>query len=670
MTFALVQNQSGSDFTDEEAETGNSGLATVGYVSGPNSGVDILRVTVEGASVEAQLVLNIVPGNLTPASIALVSNPSVIQVEGATSAMVTATVRNALGQGLPGIQVNLNTTLGQIFGTGARAAGITGNTGAAAFVLQAGTVSGRANLTAQAGSISNSLLVDILPGAPAIIGSLSASPANPGANSQAMLQARVTDQYGNPVPSVEVSFLLIQNQSGSDFSSGQETTDAGGWATLGYTTGPNVGTDIFRISTPTLSSEENLLVQLAPNTQTVGSISLSVVGDTAIPADGSSSTILEAVVLDLYGDPIPGVSINFSQSMGALTATSALTNAEGKVRVSLISGTAPGEVTVTATSGALSDLVTVWFVSTVTEIGSIDLEVIGPTTIPADGKSSTAFEVTVLDSSGDPLEGVTVNLSADSGTLSSMFVKTNSEGKALASLISSPWPGLVAIVAEADGVTDSAYVTFEEIQQYHVGGIDIEVLGPTAILADGKSSSTIKATVVDSGGNPLSQAVVYFSTTLGSVSENYMLTNEDGECQVSLKSGATGGQAVVQATAGSFSDSAYVTFLQAHAINVYCVNDEDEIVENPTVYADGTSSIRVQALVQDTFVQPLQDVVVSFSSSDALLGTVAPGQAATNEEGIAQVSLIGTGVGIVKITGSIGGLTDSVYVTVTAPPAR
>lgn len=602
-------------------------------------------------------------------SLTITSSSGSITADGASSTVLTVVVRDGSGELLGNATVTLSTTLGQLLSSSLT----TNGTGAVTTSLISGTVAGRATVVARSGSVTNSISVQFTAGPAAKIQDISAAPSVPEPGASTTLQARVLDQFDNPVSGVKVYFQAVQNQSGGDFESGTGSadTDTGGWATVAYTAGPNSGADAFRVMTDELVADANLQLSVVPFGREIVSIQLTVVGDASIPADGQSSTILQAEVLDAYGLPIQGVTVNFANSLGTLANTSVTTNEDGQARVSLIAGDAPGQCQITATSGAVLDSTYVYFVSTVTEIGSIDLTIVGDDTIPADGSSSTTLEVEVLDASGDPLQGIAVNLTAASGSFSNDVVTTDENGKARFTVIASNTAGEHKITAEADGVTDSVYVTYESDPQATVGSVSLAVNDETSsIPADGVSSLQVEVSVLDTQGQPMANVYVAVSSSRGSVSNYYVVTDESGKATFNVIADAQGGQALVHAQAGSAQDSLYVTFLAVHVISVFCVDDQGEVILAPTVFGDGTSSVWVRAIVQDSFGLPMPNAQVIFSSDDPTLGVATPARAASNEEGLAHCSLIGQAgqVGTVKVTGQVGTVTDSVYIDVVAAP--
>jgi hypothetical protein len=131
-----------------------------------------------------------------------------------------------------------------------------------------------------------------------------------------------------------------------------------------------------------------------------GSVTV-VANPTSITADGTSTAALTATVLDADGNPLSGVTVGFTTSLGTLTTPSAVTNALGVATDTLTSSATPGTATVTATSGGVQGTTSVTFTTTSTGGG-------GGAITPA---PSTAPVVTLVSpDSGLPAGGTQVSI--------------------------------------------------------------------------------------------------------------------------------------------------------------------------------------------------------------------------------------------------------------------
>nr|MBC8461841.1 hypothetical protein [Deltaproteobacteria bacterium] len=102
--------------------------------------------------------------------------------------------------------------------------------------------------------------------------------------------------------------------------------------------------------------------------------------------------------------------------------------------------------------------------------GSITLEAI-PTSIPADGYSSSEITATVKDSSGNPVyDGTTVTFTTNLGSFYRSFSRSASvsvstlggTGIVTVSLIAGTTPGIATVTAEAGDISQSIKVSFKD----------------------------------------------------------------------------------------------------------------------------------------------------------------------------------------------------------------
>src|SRR5688572_13218827 len=105
---------------------------------------------------------------------------------------------------------------------------------------------------------------------------------------------------------------------------------------------------------------------------------------TAVGSSGGTSTV-SAKVEDTSGNPLSGVTVQFSSTRGTLSATTATTDSAGVARVTL---TTTSEAVVTATVGSKSNTVTV------TPATRSGLSITAPTTITASAPAAFTFTVT------------------------------------------------------------------------------------------------------------------------------------------------------------------------------------------------------------------------------------------------------------------------------------
>jgi hypothetical protein len=119
------------------------------------------------------------------------------------------------------------------------------------------------------------------------------------------------------------------------------------------------------------------------------------VSATSVGSTGGTSTVT-ARVEDTAGNPLPGVSVQFSTTRGTLSAASATTNSAGVATVTLFT---TSEAVVTATAGSKTGT------ATISPAARSGISVTAPPTITA--SSNAQFTVSVT--SGSPVRDVVVN---------------------------------------------------------------------------------------------------------------------------------------------------------------------------------------------------------------------------------------------------------------------
>ncbi len=179
----------------------------------------------------------------------------------------------------------------------------------------------------------------------------------------------------------------------------------------------------------------------------------------------------------------------------------------------------------------------------------------------------------------------------------------------------------------------------------------------------------IRATYMDSNGNPLKQTLISFIVTTNpnaaTLAYAYRTTDDSGVADepVSPATATTSGAATVSATAGT------VTSTVDFAISGSTVAISSPTFGSATLSASGTTSVTVRALANST---PASGVTVAFSAD---CGTVNPSTSTTNGDGysISSYSAVkddGTSCsGNVKIYAAASGNTTNSTLTVASPTA-
>ncbi|MDA8145520.1 MAG: G1 family endopeptidase, partial [Thermaerobacter sp.] len=276
------------------------------------------------------------------------ASPASVPANGTAASTITAKVYGAGGAPLAGVTVGFATTLGTLSATSA-----TTDAQGQAQVSLASTAAGTATVTATAQGVSGTAQVAFTPVVSKV--SVTASPTSVPANGTAAsgITATVTDAAGAPLAGVTVDFATTLGT----LSATSATTDAQGQAQVSLTStaaGP---------ATVTGSAQGVSGTAQVTFTPVVSKVSVTA-SPSSVPANGTAASGITATVTDAAGAPLSGITVDFTTTLGTLSAASATTNAQGQAQVSLTS-TAAGTATVTATAQGVSGTAQVTFTSAV-----------------------------------------------------------------------------------------------------------------------------------------------------------------------------------------------------------------------------------------------------------------------------------------------------------------
>jgi len=168
-----------------------------------------------------------------------------------------------------------------------------------------------------------------------------------------------------------------------------------------------------------------------------------------------------------------------------------------------------------------------------------------PTSILADGTTSSAITATLADSTGGAVTaGTSVTFSTTLGTFSngsrSYTLSTpDDSGTAVVSLIAGTTPGSATVTAESNSVTQAVNVDFTGEGVAGSASTVSLALSLTSVKSDNSDSATVTATVLDVNNAALNGITVAFSSTGGQLSASSVDTDTNGESQVTFSSGTT-----------------------------------------------------------------------------------------------------------------------------------
>jgi adhesin/invasin len=360
-------------------------------------------------------------------TLTLVAVPDTVLVGNASA--LTATVTDQYGNPVAdGVTVSFTASLGDVESATATTVG-----GVATATLSS-TVSGVAMVTATVGSLSATIPVTFIPGAPFTL-TLTAVPDTLSVDASSTLTATATDQYGNAVAdSTTISFTT----SLGALSSGTANTSGGDAMVTLTSMTPGVAT----VTATAGSLSATALVTFTPGAPFT--VTLVAVPDTVLVGNASALT---ATVTDQYGNPVAdGATVSFMASLGDVEPATATT--AGGVATATLSSTVSGVAMVTATVGSLSATIPVTFTPDAPFTFTFTLT---PTVIIANGISQSLGTVTVVDQYGNPVGGVTVNFLRAVGVFSPASGTTNANGQ-ITTVLTSLAPAIENVFAVVNGL--------------------------------------------------------------------------------------------------------------------------------------------------------------------------------------------------------------------------
>ena len=393
----------------------------------------------------------------------------------------------------------------------------------------------------------------------------------------------------------------------------------------------------------------------------------------SVPADGASGSEITVEVFDAEGNPraAGGDDVQLSTTAGTLGPVS--DNGDGTYTATLTSASAPGSATVSGTvnGSAITDTAVVTFTGPGPPSGDTSQITAAPTSIPADGSSTSTITVELRDASGTPLTsgGHTVQLSTTAGTLGSP-VTDNGDGTYTTALTAPSTAGSATVSGTVGGspITDTATVTFTGPGPPS-GATSQITASPTSIPANGTSTSTITVELRDASGTSLTTggATVALSTTAGSLSG--VTDNGNGTYTATLTSASTGGSATVSGTVNgsAITDTAVVTFAGPGPPS----GATSQITASPTtIPANGTSTSTITVELRDA-----SGISLTTGGATVALSTTAGTLSGVTDNGngtyTATLTSPSTG-GSATVSGTVNGsaITDTAVVTFSAVATR
>lgn len=453
------------------------------------------------------------------------------------------------------------------------------------------------------------------------------------------LYIEVKDNYGNGVPQQEVTLRVSPSEGVTPSNNAIYTTNHDGNFYASFTA---TKAGVYQV-TATLENGDSMqqTVTYVPNVANA-EITLAASKDPVI-ADNNDLTTLTATVADTEGNAIANTEVTFTlpEDVKANFTLSdggkAITDAEGKAKVTL-KGTKAGAHTVTASmTGGKSEQLVVNFIAD-TLSAQINLNVTEDNFI-ANNVGMTTLQATVTDGNGNPLanEAVTFTLPAD---VSASFTLgqggsaiTDINGKAevtLSGTKSGTYP--VTVSVNNYGVSDTKQVTLIA----DAGTATLASLTSVySFVVSTTEGATMTASVTDANGNPVEGIKVNFRGTSVTLSSTIVETDDQGFAEILVTSTEVGLKTVSASLADKPTEVISRLLNTKADINSATITSL-EIPEGQLMVAQ---DVAVKAHVNDQFGNPILNESVTFSAEPPEHMTISQNIVSTDTHGIAEVSM-------------------------------
>jgi len=530
-------------FSPESATTDGDGNASTSLTSA-KPGKIYVTVKIEGANLRGKKVRIIrvkkASQNLS-LNLTLTAEPGSIQADGESTSTITALLRNSANNAVKGATLTFEADHGTI-----TASAVTDSSGIAKATLISDDFVGDVTVTARYSSISKTISVEFTEVTESVNLTIKANPKSIQADgeSTSTITALLRNSKNNPVIGATITF---EADHGVITASG--VTNSSGIATATLISDDFNGDVTVTARYSSLS--KTTLVKFVATGLLKLALSLST---NTIPSDGTTTAIITATLTDSANNPISGKTVTFSNALdndgdgtisegdeldyGTLSATSGITDSDGKVTGITISSSKEGSIVVKAEVDG-----------TVAYAG---LKAVAPATVKS--VTITAADSKILVNGGSTLitatfQNVTSGTATFTTTLgyftSSSIIPTtvsiDSSGVAKAMLTAGTLTGKAEIkvftIVDNETVEGTTSVTI-----YSTTPATIEVTSSSYNIKVNTGTSVITAKARDAFDNPVADQEIQFyienSTGGGeTLDPGTKITDENGVASVNFKAG-------------------------------------------------------------------------------------------------------------------------------------
>lgn len=309
------------------------------------------------------------------------------------------------------------------------------------------------------------------------------------------ITATVRDSAGNGVPEERVQFRA---DSGTIDLSVQ--TDAAGQATTTYRSSVNPS----GVAVVTIEARSGNLVDRA-TLQLLGMRLVLAATSDSLAADGVSQVTVTAALTVEGGAPAPFVPVDFTATLGTLSADSEETEVSGRASVlytSVASSSDLRGVQVRARASGLDAAIQLHLLGVrIALVGSLD-------TIAADGSSQSIIRAEVRRTDGVAITDQTVRFQTTLGSLSATEVLTDGQGGAQTILVAATETGRATVTATyGAGLTERTSVAFVKGPPVSIVLVSVDPPAIGVRASGGNETAIVTFEVRDERGNTVADGL-------------------------------------------------------------------------------------------------------------------------------------------------------------------
>jgi hypothetical protein len=363
----------------------------------------------------------------------------------------------------------------------------------------------------------------------------------------------ITDQFGNPLAGKTVT--MAETPSGNvQVHPINDGADPGVTSNLGvvqFESEDSAAETVTYTATDTTDNVElagNVVITYTAGPADPNAITSAVAANPVNPpADGTTPTTLTVTMTDEFGNPVQGVSVKVAALNGksVITPASAMTGSDGTANFTATDATAE-VVTYQATD--VTDSNSVLTTEAVVTFGnppapppipSFSSVVVTPSSVPADGVTTSTISVLLYDGNGNAVPGKTVTLipSGGSSTVTTVQGTSTTGGSALFTVTDT---SAESVTYTAEDTTDSVNLSNMPVTvQFTTAG---KTTSTSTTTTTGSSTTTTTAagdgtTTTTTGASPTTTTT---TTTTSAPASTAAASDDSGNTGSGSSSGGSG----------------------------------------------------------------------------------------------------------------------------------